>query len=73
MREGPIRTISQIPIQIRISSHQALPIYQVLSTKIKELSALEMTIEQIAFSLNPSSPGYSMKIESKFKVFDTTG
>lgn len=50
-KEGPIRTVSQIPMLVKIPSHQALSIYQVLAPKIKELKALGLSNEEIASKL----------------------
>ena len=51
-RLQPIRTISLIPVTVKISLNQTIPIYQKLAPKIKELKALGMTYEEISKSLN---------------------
>jgi hypothetical protein len=50
-RQQPIRTFSQIPVQVKIPCHQALPVYQVLASKIKELKALGLSNNNIASRL----------------------
>ena len=44
-RSVRIRTISQIPMKVKIPCHQAVPIYKVLAPKIKELKALGLYTE----------------------------
>jgi len=50
-QEGPIRTVSQISMQVKIPCHQTLPIHEVLAPKIRELKALRMTNRDIAAKL----------------------
>jgi len=50
----PIRTLSLLPFQIKITFDQHVPLYQKLSSKIKELKVLGMTHEEIAASLKIS-------------------
>ncbi|NGX63652.1 MAG: hypothetical protein KR126chlam6_01065 [Candidatus Anoxychlamydiales bacterium] len=50
----PIRTISLIPVKIKITIEQVAPLYQKLAPKIRELKALGMTQDQIAIKLNVS-------------------
>ena len=47
----PIRTFLQIPVQIKITLNEFMPIHQKLASKIKELKALGMTNVEIAFRL----------------------
>lgn len=47
-REGPIRTASLLPFQIKIPFYESLPIHQVFADKIKQLKALGMTNQEIA-------------------------
>jgi hypothetical protein len=42
-REGPIRTIAQIPVQIKVPGYQTLPIYEAFAPKIQELKTLGLT------------------------------
>lgn len=51
-RQGPIRTSSLIPVRIKIACYEAIPLYQILSPKIKQLKALGMSNEDIAKKLN---------------------
>ncbi|MCX6990650.1 MAG: hypothetical protein NTX49_06290 [Chlamydiae bacterium] len=46
-----IRTISQIPMKVKIPCHQAVPIYKVLAPTIKELKALGLSNNKIAIRL----------------------
>ncbi|NGX28813.1 MAG: hypothetical protein K940chlam1_01000 [Candidatus Anoxychlamydiales bacterium] len=50
----PIRTISFIPVQIKITFDQPVPLYQKLSSKIKELNVLGMPCKEIAVTLKIS-------------------
>ncbi len=50
----PIRTISLIPVRIKITFDQPVPLYQKLSSKIKELKALGMGNAEIEAKLNIS-------------------
>jgi predicted ABC-type ATPase len=50
-RSQRIRTIAQLEMQVKIPCHENVPIYQVLSEKIKELKALKMTNRSIALKL----------------------
>jgi hypothetical protein len=50
-RQGPIRTESLLPIQIKIPLNETIPVYQKLASKIKELKALGMSNEEIAAKL----------------------
>jgi hypothetical protein len=53
-REGPIRTASLLPFQIKIPFNEDVPVYQKLSQKIKELKALGMSNQEIADSMKIS-------------------
>ncbi len=56
-KSQPIRTISLIPVRIKIAFDQPVPLYQKLSSNIKELKA----------------PGMSnAEIEAKFNISKTT-
>lgn len=46
-----IRTISQLGMEVKITCHQSLPIYQILSPKIKELNALGLSNKNISAKL----------------------
>jgi hypothetical protein len=50
-QQGPIRTESLLPIQIKIPLNEVIPIYQKLAPNIKELKALGMSNEEIAVKL----------------------
>ena len=50
----PIRTMSLIPVQIKITYNNNIPLYQKLAPKIKELKALGMTNVEIATKLQIS-------------------
>ncbi len=50
-REGPIRTISQISIQLKVPCHQILALNETLAPKIRELKVLGMTNKDIALRL----------------------
>jgi len=50
-KEGPIRTVSQIPMKLKVPCHQTLPIHEVLAPKIRELKVLGMTNRDIALRL----------------------
>jgi hypothetical protein len=54
-RWGPIRTLSLLPVNIKITIEQTIPLYQKLAPKIKELKALEMTNIEIAGKLKIST------------------
>jgi hypothetical protein len=47
-RQEPIRTISLLPLQVKIPLVQCTAVYQKLAPKIKELKALGMSNEEIA-------------------------
>ena len=49
-----IRTLSLLPIQIKITINQTVPLYQKLAPKIKELKALGMLHDEIAARLKIS-------------------
>ena len=53
-KSQPIRTISLIPVRIKITFDQPVPLYQRLSSKIKELKALGMSNLEIEEKLNIS-------------------
>lgn len=53
-RSQPIRTLSFLPVKIKITMNDNIPLYQKLAPKIKELKALEMTNMEIAERLNVS-------------------
>ena len=44
----PMRTISLIPVRIKIALEQKEPLYKKLASKIRELKALGMTTKDIA-------------------------
>ena len=48
----PIRTFSEISTHIKILPIRQAPLYQKISTKAKQLHALEMSYHKIARSLN---------------------
>ena len=48
----PIRTISLIPVRIKIILDQPVPLYRKLAPKIKELKALGMSNIEIETKLN---------------------
>lgn len=50
----PIRTISLIPVKIKITINENIPLYQKLSSKIKELKALGMRNVEIEAKVNIS-------------------
>jgi hypothetical protein len=50
-RQEPIRTESLLPVQIKLTFNEEVPLYQKLSQKIKELKALGMSHEEIAIKL----------------------
>ena len=50
-REGPIRTISLIPVHIKVPVESKAALYQKLAPKVKELKALGMSHRDIAVSL----------------------
>ncbi len=50
----PIRTISEISADIKILPSKQIPLYQKISLKAKQLSALGMSCQQIAKNLNIS-------------------
>ena len=47
----PIRTFSLLPVQIKITFNQTVPLYQKLAPKIRELKGLGMTNVEIAKTL----------------------
>ncbi len=51
-RSQPIRTLSLIPVKIKITIEQRKPLYQKLAPKIRELKVLGMTNRKIAKTLN---------------------
>ena len=53
-RMQPIRTISLIPVKIKITLNEHIPLYQKLAPKIRELRALGMSRKQISIKLNIS-------------------
>jgi hypothetical protein len=50
-RQGPVRTKSLLPVQIKIPLNETIPVYQKLASKIKELKALGMSHDEIATRL----------------------
>jgi DNA invertase Pin-like site-specific DNA recombinase len=50
----PIRTISEISVHINIMPAVQIPIYKMLSNKVKRLRTLGMSFEKIARELNIS-------------------
>ncbi|NGX63951.1 MAG: hypothetical protein KR126chlam6_01374 [Candidatus Anoxychlamydiales bacterium] len=54
MRQQPIRTLSLIPVQIKITIEQMEPLYKKRKPKIKELTALGMTNIEISEKLKIS-------------------
>ena len=51
-RLQPIRTVAEIPVQIKISPVQQIPLYQKFAQKAKELHLLGITYKEIAECLN---------------------
>ncbi len=51
-RQQPIRTLSLLPVRIKITIEQTMPLYQKLAPKIKELKALGLSINEIGIRLN---------------------
>ena len=47
----PIRTLSLIPVKMKITINEDIPLYQKLAPKIKKLKALEMSNKKICESL----------------------
>ena len=54
MQQVPIRTISFLPVKIKITIEQTIPLYQKLAPRIKELKALGLSHKEIAAKLNIS-------------------
>lgn len=54
-RSQPIRTLSLMPVKIKITIEQKIPLYQKLAPKIKELKALGMTNAEISEKLTIST------------------
>ena len=54
-RSQPIRTLSLIPVKIKITIEQIVPLYKKLAPKIRELKALGMTQDKIAKKLTISN------------------
>ncbi len=50
-RSQRIRTIAQLEMKVKIPCHESVPIYRVLSEKIKELKALGLFNDEIADKL----------------------
>ncbi len=50
----PIRTISHIPVKIKITLNEIIPLYKKLAPKIRELKTLGMTNVEIAERLKIS-------------------
>ena len=50
-RSQPIRTLSLIPMRIKIGIERSIPLYQKLAPKIKELKILGMNYKEIATKL----------------------
>ena len=53
-KSQPIRTISLIPVKIKITFDQPVPLYQKFSSKIKKLKGLGMSNAEIEAKLNIS-------------------
>ncbi len=53
-RSQPIRTLSLMPMMIKITLEQIVPLYKKLAPKIRELKVLGMTNIEIAKSLKLS-------------------
>ncbi len=53
-RSQPIRTLSLIPVKIKITMNENIPLYQRLNSKIKELKTLGMSNIEIEAKLNIS-------------------
>jgi DNA-binding transcriptional regulator YhcF (GntR family) len=47
----PIRTISQIPMKVKITLNENVPLYEKLASKIEELKTLGMQNSDIATKL----------------------
>ena len=69
-REGPIRTVSLIPIHIKVPLESTIALYQKLAPKIKEMKALGMSYREIAQSLgvNKKTVGRALELKSSLKV-----
>ena len=65
-REGPIRTISQIKTVIKIPCNSTFPKYKILETKIKQLSLLGLSNQEIArrLQINPKTVSKAIRIGS---------
>ena len=50
----PIRTLSLMPMTVKITIEQTVPLYQKLAPKIRELKTLGMSINEIASILKIS-------------------
>ena len=50
-RSQRIRTVSQIPVRIKIPLDQTIAVYQKLASKIQEMKALGMSYREIAVGL----------------------
>lgn len=50
----PIRTISLLPVKIKITMNENIPLYQKLAPKIRELKALGMSNKDIETTLKIS-------------------
>ena len=65
-RTQPIRTISEISAHIQILPTRQIPLYQKISTKVKQLRLLGMPYQLIAKSLNVSET--SVVRASKYNI-----
>jgi hypothetical protein len=64
-REGPIRTISQIPRQLKVFCLQTLPIHEILAAKIRELKTPEITNRDIALKFAFSTAKCVRQVKNK--------
>ena len=64
-RSQRIRTIAQLEMKVKIPCHESVPIYKVLSEKIKELKALGLFNEEIAarLGINKKTVAKSLMVE----------
>ncbi len=67
MRQQPIRTLSLIPVKIKITMTENIPLYQQLAPKIRELKILGMTVNEIAerWKISPKTVRKGLRWRSK--------
>ncbi len=61
----PIRTLSLIPVQIKITYNTTIPLYKKLASKIKKLRVLGITNIKIAAKLRISIKTVQKSLENK--------